>query len=123
MVIKMEQTDVPNAQIDLDQGLLFHASVLQVYALLEEYGQVSPLSPFPLIFPYFFLTLFCGSGCYKLRLRRPRELGDRAYRTARLKERASTHPPAAIAKELLKPYAIKRENLPALHMLSCPDLP
>jgi len=47
----------------------------------------------------------------------------RAFRKACPEERASTHPPAAIAKELLLSYAIERDNLPASHLFSCLDLP
>ncbi len=86
------------------------------------------------LFFLFFLfqagrTLACFSPlCFvagpvvKLRLRRPRELGDRAFRMgASPPPEEELRPPQLLSKGNIAMQL--KESLPALRMLSCPDLP
>ena len=63
--------------------------------------------------PRLFLVLRCGSGCQNLRLRRPRELGDRAFLEGTFlpERKRCTHSPAA-SKGDIGLYSIE-ESLPA----------
>ncbi len=62
--------------------------------------------------PGFYFGCFVAAGpVVKFRLRRPRELGDRALRQAALPplKKELTVPPSCLVKEILFSYAIERE--------------